>query len=773
MDDLLLAVLAMDAYNRGNSPTLSMGSAHIGDATYIDTIVQDNISFSASVYIISSENNNLANSDRVISYRGTDSFLYDPIAGWPTQLGGLSAQAVEALRVYNDYGRGFAGSTIITGHSLGGGLAGYVAALHGLPATLIANMAFEAAAATVRQTAIAQDELGLSELRNAIYGDGPITDLNTSRIKTLFVDGEVNQILRIAQTTPQVALPFQSPYLYPNQSINLHSSALHALLTYARHQDIGFSSWESAAQIVLDSFFSNEIANRIGFSDLLGTGSASTKMNMAIAYSVVDGPDSRKPWGDTAARSFFNDAQDLAVAQSSSSAPSVYTVSAPLLANTAIEYAGLLAKNSILISQDQERSLGALRVSDNQASITVDFRERMWTFGNSAVDPSERSNLIDQALSSSGVEDGLDQAFSWFSWLSRNDIKQITYQIAPAATANSSLILETSSEISMLVLAPYYQSVVLNDNSGTHITVGSVAGDIVQGSSNIDIILGGDGNDTLFGNDGWDFLRGDAGDDEIWGGSGWNYLDGGAGDDRLISQGDGDYIFGGNGNDTIIIMSQGKYNAIEGGSGNDIIEAYDSALIGFWSDSPNYVMFDYGGGQDIIRQANVGAFFELSDGSIVERKTWGISSIDMGSIPMSDVTIFYDPIIIYADWHPEIGTAHDLVGNLTVRVNSTGDSIELGEVFSTVYDSYAYGNPYNLLNSTWYLKMPPLIFNGVFFHTAGEEGINLVLGAAPGLPSLPLTAMVSHSVVDYGYQTEQFGALLVNHSPEISWFNIA
>ena len=77
------------------------------------------------------------NGQTVISYRGTDSGA-DFTRGWSASLGvaGTFTQGDEALAFYRtvtglDYWQGAATNTILTGHSLGGGLAGFVGSLSG------------------------------------------------------------------------------------------------------------------------------------------------------------------------------------------------------------------------------------------------------------------------------------------------------------------------------------------------------------------------------------------------------------------------------------------------------------------------------------------------------------------------------------------------------------------------------------------------------------------------------------------------------------------
>jgi hypothetical protein len=162
--DLLLALLALDAYNRGppgsNLKFEKIGDGEItrqiGTATWVrdarDISGASSSGFSASYYT-------LASGDKVISYRGTDfpggnnsvgNFLKDFALGWlqsfnvtnPSGLTGANAQPYYAQKFYELVtGRDLypgAGVSVqppaapdlfITGHSLGGGLAGYIGSL--------------------------------------------------------------------------------------------------------------------------------------------------------------------------------------------------------------------------------------------------------------------------------------------------------------------------------------------------------------------------------------------------------------------------------------------------------------------------------------------------------------------------------------------------------------------------------------------------------------------------------------------------------------------
>jgi hypothetical protein len=108
-NDLFLAILAMDAYNRGYDPGMDLPGNHIGNATLNDNVVLPNgyqsASFFAQAYTLGGKT--------IISYRGTDSPTADRSGfgigvGAPvgvllqTGLSNNSLQGKLALEFYNE-----------------------------------------------------------------------------------------------------------------------------------------------------------------------------------------------------------------------------------------------------------------------------------------------------------------------------------------------------------------------------------------------------------------------------------------------------------------------------------------------------------------------------------------------------------------------------------------------------------------------------------------------------------------------------------------------
>ncbi len=143
-DKLFKAILSMDAYNRGYDrgiklPTV-LNTTQIGNATIVSQIdipeggAAQSIGFYALAYNY--------NGEKIISYRGTDDvdgfmdmiplpYNKDVYHGWSLGSGNIeSEQAHMAINFYKEVagaGNLKTANISLTGHSLGGGLAGLVA----------------------------------------------------------------------------------------------------------------------------------------------------------------------------------------------------------------------------------------------------------------------------------------------------------------------------------------------------------------------------------------------------------------------------------------------------------------------------------------------------------------------------------------------------------------------------------------------------------------------------------------------------------------------
>ena len=108
-NDLLLAILAIDSYNRGYGESLKIGGTSLGTIT-INTDseevfripgAEDGSLSPAAVAGFYAVAYDVPGLGTVISYRGTDEELKDAWNGWSSIVGGVPEQARLAAQFYN------------------------------------------------------------------------------------------------------------------------------------------------------------------------------------------------------------------------------------------------------------------------------------------------------------------------------------------------------------------------------------------------------------------------------------------------------------------------------------------------------------------------------------------------------------------------------------------------------------------------------------------------------------------------------------------------
>jgi hypothetical protein len=326
VSDLFLAVLAMDAYNRGYNNGVVLTGNQLGNATpgadssILGTGADSSVGFFAQAYT-------LTDGQTLISYRGTDSNLglETPILSGDLANGyGLATgnpygpQASLAIGFYKNiagsnltFDQLHAANIILTGHSLGGGLAGFVAALYGKQATLFDNMPFEAGAAngygdahTLAVGNIPSVSIPMVQaFWQSVYGSSAPVQPDLSGLHGFSVTGEFLTALRLRQTTPVTSLDSYSGFATLNPFTQLHSEALLVLLKYA--QENSLNQWIPFSPNLMPVLFNQkgqDAGSALGLQQFAGPGAngdlAGVLRDM-IAYSVIDtGP------ADTSARQY-------------------------------------------------------------------------------------------------------------------------------------------------------------------------------------------------------------------------------------------------------------------------------------------------------------------------------------------------------------------------------------------------------------------------------------------------------------------------------------
>jgi hypothetical protein len=143
--DVVSAILAMDAYDHGYSPGMNLPNQTSIDGATIIATDGDQVAQGANFYAVAYN----WNGETVISYRGTTfdgglgPNIGDVLNGWTLGVGySGAAQAQMAMAFYQAVYQQYANVAELTGHSLGGGMAGFISEITGTPADIFNNIPF-------------------------------------------------------------------------------------------------------------------------------------------------------------------------------------------------------------------------------------------------------------------------------------------------------------------------------------------------------------------------------------------------------------------------------------------------------------------------------------------------------------------------------------------------------------------------------------------------------------------------------------------------------
>ena len=524
---LINAVLAMDVYNRGVNPTLVVNFNRIGSYELVaGSVAAAADNFEAATYQLAGDP-----STRIISYRGTDSIADVPgwlggagLAGWPTQF-------PDAEAYYKNWAT--TSNVSLTGHSLGGGLAGYIAALNDKVAYTYDAMPFEFAA-----------EVRYDQLHGFW---GALTSHPVDRysdIHMVSVSGEVLQYVRAAAPVLEAPLALlqlgpvagalaiadaaigisseQKAVLGSGTDLGLDPLSLHSIALLTRMQwasDNGAQDWKKAAAVLLAPLEDNAIASAVGISAASaasGEGAPADKMKDMIAYSTVTDASG---YGNSAVQALFHGGDVLGNSVSAANAAGYLKNGGveKALAEIVVEYSALLAQNHDEVTSATSGLIGhehGIIYQDTANNLLVaDLSSDLWSHADtgSAVDILGKVALIDAVASFDGDDAALiDMAVSVL-WGGKTDNLD-------------------------------WLSAALSDASTT-VAVDPVSGAIIAATDGALLIAGG-GNDTLLGT---------ANDDLLIGGNGSDVLKAGAGDNILVGGVGATYVYApGDGNDVII-----------------------------------------------------------------------------------------------------------------------------------------------------------------------------------------------------------------------------
>lgn len=549
-NNLYYAVLAMDAYNRaektGDSVALLLpgdspgAPAQIGVADRLNTPLPNGYGvagFFATAYDL--------NGEVVISFRGTDpttvnaELFKDIFEGWIASFGIAPSPQLAAAELFYENVTNLdlftgASNVVLTGHSLGGGLAGYIGALNGTRAVVFDHMPFETAA--VLRWLEENAARGLTNFATLLDGSSVplVAAPDASAISGFHAKDEILEDARIALPflaplalssvfgpfaipigTAAGALVLESPEFefdsrrplsgntldVTGQQVQLHSQALLVSLMFA--EENLFTDWQSIGAPLIDAFYDKEIAEEVGFTvaNISGYFDPATKLQTAIAYSVIDeGADEAQPFGHTAIRAWFDDANELGRAVNETAG--VIQDLLPSLTKIITQYAGELAFHD---DETDSHNSGVVTLAPDLSTLSVDLSQATWTFDGGLGGANDQTAKIigrDEILNDIDTG-GLFGAGTTDTKTAFDDLYG-----ANGADRFGRLVFKLQDDGQPVTLPA--------SANGNPIAffAGTTGGDDVRDSATDDeVIYGGAGDDTLRSTGGNDLLAGGAGDD--------------------------------------------------------------------------------------------------------------------------------------------------------------------------------------------------------------------------------------------------------------------
>jgi pimeloyl-ACP methyl ester carboxylesterase len=591
---LLNAILAMDAYNRGygasielegnkvGSATITLNSSALGvtnpDAQESEWIFRDqHIDFYAIAYEYDGET--------VISYRGTDSYTTDILYGYGVGAGDpYTSQSRLAVEFYQAVDALAGGNNLtLTGHSMGGGFAGLIAAMYGEQAVIFDPMPFELAAQRavngMDSNLFFAASAGFNSLITALETQGDNTtfynqdmvdeffggilsnEVYFGTIESYYIpqysfrqnlvaflrDNPVTQLYAGPSMVTEHQLPFAPDVPLTNTWQNKlgqgHDITLSVFQLYAQTSGIA-SDWQTSAKYWIPDVFDNQLGLTIGGDASGFTGTLQSSENYseifrtAIAYSALeaDTDGTGLVFGNTAIHALFNDANALGAALSETNV-SMYLSDAyaATLSNIFVQYAGQLALNKIVKTTENSSVVdGVLTLSPNEDALTVDLSDAAWDLTGSTNYIMGRLALLDPLLI-----DNNPAVLSWTEFSSATSAKWTDFSFNAVdqvilATHNDGMEMEKPGSVDgfTFVFGGNGRDVVRAADSRSLLAGGNNA-DTLLGGNAIDLLFGGDGNDKLDGANSDDLLSGGSGNDTLIGGSGADEMHGGVGYDWL------------------------------------------------------------------------------------------------------------------------------------------------------------------------------------------------------------------------------------------------
>ncbi len=561
--ELLYAILAMDSYNRGYDPGIVLTGTAVGNAAIRDITVPLEDWKAADFYAAAYD----TEYGKVIAYRGTDNPLFElAFVDYPIAFNDDydEAQVHLANRFYNAVTAASGGTTLtLTGHSLGGALAGFVGMVNSEPIVSVAPIDFVPAFLNfkelidryllVKDTPQASTDtidvpgrfFDVNTVKFAVetltamgipLDDIPTLQTQLSNYTGMHLSGEVAEISRSAQTP---STPILDGFLQHMGSIvgivGAHSASLSVIVKYAEDEFLsqGASAlhFTTITEELFSALFDKDIAELAGADQVSGQKDPVNIMRDAIAYSALD--EGALVFGNTGIRALYDDANELGKLVLDGKIPLAYGDPLPGIAEGIVQFAGQMALNEVDYAQhpDWRPELGFLRLNADETVMTAHFDKELWNLGGDADQPVKIKGIetiydefFNQEEEAPEVLAAIEQLYNQQNII--EDASVITRIDFELGNGDITIDLEEYEE-NLETTVPYNPGttslfVALNgaaEESGfaasAALGAGGAMDDLIDGTRDNNVIVGGDGDDILYGHLGKDILLGGRGRDRF------------------------------------------------------------------------------------------------------------------------------------------------------------------------------------------------------------------------------------------------------------------
>ncbi|WP_068081372.1 calcium-binding protein [Polycladidibacter stylochi] len=583
----------------------------------------------------------------VIAFRGTDKVPADAWSGWGVGVGSVtSPQLLAAIEFYHETVSKHPNKEIVfTGHSLGGGLAGFLGAIYQKKSYVFDNMRYTGAVENLWELYLdyynETYKVDDPDLHQAIgahlekyYGE----DVHKSDMlakpqfnlsQAAHIDGEFLDNTARGNSSDEYSVADQAG-LWPIQKHSM--SLLSIVMHFSEGPTAGMwkgpskDDWDVVSSYLLPHLFDEKLAEVSGIKRNTEK-KAIDNLRDKIAFSLLD-----KDYSSGARHALYKNIEILAEAIEDGLG-TILQYDDNLKALFATAASGAVAQFVAMLADAnaETNNLELLRYDSANKVLAINCSKAFWSTFSKPPEELFGVKALMQAVKEQETQELFELLEKQGISGSLREIDVLTFQVEDTGLG-SEIRLESYGDKKVVFIGSSSADTILGSSADEVIIANGVNNDTA------DMVSGGAGNDLLIGTNSVNFLTGGDGADVVYGGYGDDTLDGGVRSDLMPD--DANTFF--DSMNTFQYYDDNISDILDGGKGYDKYYVYhdekyitdttswedtDSGAVPYSFFDAIYIMYDYGYEQ-VRQKFNVNDFSHVdrirdSDGSgeIVLQKT--------------------------------------------------------------------------------------------------------------------------------------------------------